>query len=244
MYNTYDCIFCILSIYIKRQLTQRTHAGRKGTSPRKRQQGPWMLWRCKSTNRQKYAKEKVCMQINMHVCNLTHTHTVGHHVTFHAKPQGTRPCGLVSRPEHLMGIPSLNTINQLPHKSNLISALKRSSRITKASPSGRGIRRGAHASKRVPTQFDILSNDRHGRWHEMHTHVPRASQACVPVTRCTGALLAGFWVHLQDYSPWGRTPGEHFPLPIISYYLDSTPPGRNDNWRRLHFSLWEIINQI
>ena len=34
-----------------------------------------MLWRCKSTNRQAYAKVKVCMQINMHVCNLTHTHS-------------------------------------------------------------------------------------------------------------------------------------------------------------------------
>lgn len=38
----------------------------------------------------------------------------------------------------------------------------------------------------VPTQCDILSNDQHGRWHEIDTYVPRASQACV--TRCTSAL--------------------------------------------------------
>lgn len=38
------------------------------------------------------------MQINMQVCcACDRTHKGGHHLTFHAKPQGTRPHGLVTQ---------------------------------------------------------------------------------------------------------------------------------------------------
>lgn len=69
----------------------------------------------KSVNANKYAS---VLRVRLH----THTHTDGHRLTFHAKPQGTGPRGLVTRPRHLMGIPLLSKNNQLPHKSNLIFA--------------------------------------------------------------------------------------------------------------------------
>lgn len=64
-------------------------------------------------------------------CACDRTHKGGHHLTFHAKPQGTRPHGLVTQSQHLMGIPLLSKNNRLPHKSNLIFALKLSLKTTK-----------------------------------------------------------------------------------------------------------------
>lgn len=50
----------------------------------------------------------------------------------------------------------------------------------------------------VPTQYDILSNDQHGRWHEIDTYVPVRLRLVSPAAP---ALCLGFRNYPQDYPP-------------------------------------------
>lgn len=125
----------------------------------------------KSVNANKYASVQ-------HVRPHTYTRT-GIIWPFMPSHKGRRPPWWSCDPTSASCGDSFAEWKQLPHKCNLIFALKLSSSTTKGQLSGRGTGRGARASTRVPTQCDILSNDRHSRWRETDTRVcPCISGLC------------------------------------------------------------------
>lgn len=163
---------------------------------------PVVLQKCKWPKRTKnplknktyldeYANLLMCKFIKLHGSDLSGRAT-----------KGWGPLVFRHDPDHL-GIPLLSKNNQPAWKSNLISPLKQQPNNWVGGTNKEG---HMHPS-RVSSQRDILSNDQIGRWHKINPRVSLSS--CV--TCCTGALLLGFWINLQDY----RLPFHH----LMSLYL-------------------------
>lgn len=151
----------------------------------------------------------------MQACS--HTPKDGHHLTFHAKPQETKPCGLLTRPLHLLGIPLVRGEN----KKKTINPLQIQSHICPESQQRDNREGEAHKEGRMHLQEPQLSvtsfsNDRHGRWHEIDAHVPRASRGSShPLQRHFAAWLLNSSTELLPIRPF----------PVVSYYISPSSIG-------------------
>lgn len=151
------------------------------------------------------------------MCNLTLAST---DLSCQAIRDPPTPRGPGTPPQQHLA-PSLSKNNQcLPKiRSHMESGWK----TTKGELSRSGTQRGAHASLRVPTQCDILSNDRRSRWQEINTRVPLCILGlchCHPLHRRSVGWLLNLSAGLRP----DRLEQESSSSFLVSTHVGTRPP--------------------